>query len=153
MLPIPFGRVMRPLGTVSVSVAVETGGDADITVSPANLTFTTTTWSTPRTVTVSARDDDDAVNGSRQINHTAAGAEYAGVTGDVTATEQDDDEAGLDLSKTALSCRRRQAQPPTPSSSPPSRAASVTVNIVQVQRRHQHHCVAGQHDLHHFHLG
>ena len=119
-----------PTGTVSLSVAVETGGDADITVSPANLTFTTTTWSTPRTVTVSARDDDDAVNGSRQINHTAAGAEYAGLAASVTATEEDDDEADLDLSKTALTVAEggtatytvELATQPT---------ATVTVNIVR----------------------
>ena len=91
-----------PTGTVSLSVAVEMGGDHDITVRPANLTFTTMDWSTAQTVTVSARDDDDAVNGSRQITHTAAGAEYADLTATVTATEQDDDEAGLDLSKIAL---------------------------------------------------
>ena len=91
-----------PTGTVSVSVAVASGGDADITVRPPTLTFTTSSWNTVQTVTVSARDDDDAVNGSRQITHTAAGAEYQDLTASVTATEQDDDEAGLDLSKTAL---------------------------------------------------
>ena len=91
-----------PAGTVSVSVAVASGGDADITVRPPTLTFTTSSWNTAQTVTVSARDDDDAVNGSRQITHTAAGAEYQDLTASVTATEQDDDEAGLDLSKTAL---------------------------------------------------
>ena len=92
-----------PTGTVSVSVAVASGGDEDITVSPATLAFTTSNWRTAQTVTVSARDDDDGVNGSRQINHTAAGAEYAGLEASVTATEQDDDDAALDLSKTALS--------------------------------------------------
>ena len=81
-----------PSGTVSISVAVATGGDDDITVSPPRLTFFTTNWSTPQTVTVFARDDNDAVNGSRKIKHTAAGAEYAGLTAFVTATEQDDDE-------------------------------------------------------------
>ena len=91
-----------PTGTVSVSVAVANVGDTDITVNPASLTFTTSNWRTAQTVTVSARDDDDAVNGSRQITHTAAGGGYAGVTASVTATEQDDDEADLDLSKTAL---------------------------------------------------
>ena len=91
-----------PSGTVSVSVAVASGGDADITVRPPSLTFTTSNWNTAQTVTVSARDDDDAVNGSRQITHTATEVEYAGITASVTATEQDDDEAGLDLSKIAL---------------------------------------------------
>ena len=66
-----------PTGTVSVSLAVG-DGDPDITVSPPTFTFTTTTWKAPQTVTVSARDDDDAVNGSRQITHTGCGSRIRG---------------------------------------------------------------------------
>ncbi|MCY3759012.1 MAG: hypothetical protein OXG96_14930 [Acidobacteria bacterium] len=91
-----------PTGTVTVGVAVADAGDVDITVSPSTLAFTTKNWSTAQTVTVSAREDDDGVDGSRQINHSATGAEYTNVSGAVTATEEDDDTAAIVLSKTSL---------------------------------------------------
>ena len=47
-----------------------------------------------------AAEDLDLSNGTATFRHTASGAEYAGVTGDVTATEQDNDTAGLVFSTT-----------------------------------------------------
>ena len=52
-----------PTGRVIITVAKQDGGDADLTASPASLTFTTGNWSTPQTVTVRAADDDDLSNG------------------------------------------------------------------------------------------
>ena len=48
-------------------------------MSPAPLTFTTTTWSTEQTVTVSAGQDDDAANDMATLTHVASGADYGSV--------------------------------------------------------------------------
>ena len=90
--------------TASVTVAVSRhSGDSDLTVLPASLTFTTTNWSQGQEVTVSAAEDLDALNGQATIRHSASGGDYASVTGDVTATESDNDTPGLTLSDRSLS--------------------------------------------------
>ena len=80
----------QPTGTVTVAVARESG-DADLTVDPSTLTFTTTNYGTPQTVTLHATDDADAVNGSAVFTHTATGGGYTGAVATLTATEADDD--------------------------------------------------------------
>ena len=70
--------------------------NADVTVSPASLTFTTSNWSTVQTVTVRAGHDADAVNDAAAISHmvVAAGSadEYDGITvAGVAVTVADDD--------------------------------------------------------------
>ena len=50
--------------SANVTVAVATSGDTDITASPASLTFTSSNWSTPQTVTLSAAQDTDTVPGT-----------------------------------------------------------------------------------------
>ena len=94
------------LPTASVSVAVaRKSGDTDITVSPSTLTFTTTNWETAQTVTVSAAEDVDGLNGSAAIGHTVTSndAGYDGLAiADVTATESDNDAANITLSDTVL---------------------------------------------------
>ncbi len=103
----------KPVGDVYVSVRVATGSgqDTDITVKDTDdsqngdqtgsIRFTTTNWNTYRTVTLAAREDNDIVNGSRTINHTASGGRYNGVTGTVTATEVENDYT-IVLSKSAV---------------------------------------------------
>ena len=90
----------KPDATVTVAITKVPGGDNDITVSPPSLTFSTTTWNMAQTVTLEANEDLDLSNGTATFRHTATEAEYAGVTGDVTATEQDNDTAGLVFSTT-----------------------------------------------------
>ena len=93
-----------PSATVYVDMAKRSGGDGDLTVSPAQLTFTTKGWDLPQRVTVSAAEDNDAAEGAVTITHTATSTDssYGGITiANVTATE-DDDELGVTLSKTAL---------------------------------------------------
>ena len=96
-----------PTQNVTIAVAKQSGGDADLTVSPASLTFTSTNWSSVQTVTVSAAEDDtDDTDGSATITHTATStdADYGGITiASVTATEDDNDTlAGVTVSKTSL---------------------------------------------------
>ena len=87
----------EPTGTVSISLA---SGDTDVaTVAPARLTFDGDDWSTAKTVTVTAVDDDlDNTGNARSatIAHTvsAADTDYASETADpVTVTVTDDDAA------------------------------------------------------------
>ena len=50
--------------------------NTDVTVNPANLTFTTATWETAQTVTVSAAEDYDALQDTATVTHDPSGADY-----------------------------------------------------------------------------
>ena len=94
-----------PSASVTVEVAKKTTGDQDGDLSltaGSKLTFTTSTWSTAQTVTLSAAEDHDAEAGTAVFTHTADGGDYGAVPGgspavskELTATEGDNDTAGL----------------------------------------------------------
>ncbi len=67
----------EPAGDVTVEIAPD---DADLTVSPALLTFTAANWKTPRTVTVTAMADDDDLADAATLTHAASGGGYDGVS-------------------------------------------------------------------------
>ena len=99
----------EPTGTVTVAVASD---NADVTVSPAQLTFArtgTNLWSTPQAVTVSAAHDtgDGGADDAATLTHTASGGGYAGITGTVAVAVNDDDVTaappGVTVSATTLS--------------------------------------------------
>ena len=81
-----------PTGYVTVTVSSD---NADVTVQPSSLTFTPDNWETPRTVTVSAAQDDDASRDGATLSHSVSGPdEYAGIAVDTVAvTVTDDDTA------------------------------------------------------------
>ena len=90
-----------------VVIGVTRSGDSDVTVSPATLTFTTSDWSTPKTVTVSAAEDADAANDAASITHAVDASrsadEYDAVTvAGVSVTVTDNENAGVTVSKTTL---------------------------------------------------
>ena len=96
--------------TASVTVAITGHADTDITLSGATLrndalTFTSDNWNTAQTVTVTAAEDDDAVDEEEAtLAHSASGGGYDEVTADdVTVTITDDDTAGVTISETELS--------------------------------------------------
>ena len=92
----------KPSANVTISVSFASGSDEDITVDKTSLTFTTDNWDAAQEVTVSAAEDDDALNGAATIEHTASGGGYAGVTvSSVTATEADNDK-DADAERAAL---------------------------------------------------
>ena len=98
-----YAVVLDAQPTGSVTVVARASGDGDLAVSPSALTFTPSDWSTARTVTVSAAQDDDAVDGTATIAHGASGGGYDGiVVASVTATEADDDTVGVTVTPTAL---------------------------------------------------
>ena len=80
-------------GDVSVDTSLETG-------TQTTLTFTSTTWNTAQTVTVSAAEDDDAVADDEvTLTHAVTGADYGSVMADsveVTITEKDAPGASAD---------------------------------------------------------
>ena len=96
----------QPSDDVTVTVSLASGSDADITVNTASLTFTPDDWSVAQTVTVSAAEDADAWNGSATIEHAVSGGDYGSLTASsVTATESDNDEAGVTVTPTELTVR------------------------------------------------
>ena len=93
----------EPTATTTVTITGHSG--TDLTLSgPTNgeLTFTSSNWSTAQTVTVKAAQDADAVNDKETLTHTGEGGDYAGLTRDLPVTVDDDDEAGIVLSKASL---------------------------------------------------
>ena len=90
----------QPTGQVTVTV----GGTAstDLSVTESTLTFSTTNWNTAQTVEVTAGQDDDAVEDTATLTHTAAGADYGSVTKDLPVTVTDNDAPELVLSKSEL---------------------------------------------------
>ena len=82
----------RPTGTVTVTPSVT--GDSDVTVSPSRLSFTTSNWKTPKTVTVRAAQDLDETADNARIAHAVSGADYgdASVTAPEVSVEVSDDD-------------------------------------------------------------
>ena len=91
----------QPTGTVTVRIAVS--GNSDVAVTPASLTFTDSSWSTPQPITITAAQDDDATHESAELRHTASGADYGGVRALALNVEvEDDDTQGVTISKTEI---------------------------------------------------
>ena len=84
----------EPTANVTVTVAGHAG--TDVTPNPTALTFTSTTWSTAQTVTVTAGDDADTTDDSVTLTHSAASTDndYSGIAIDeVAVTVRDNDTA------------------------------------------------------------
>ena len=92
-----------PVETITVTLSGHSGTDLALTGPTSDkLTFTSSDWDTAQTVTVKAAQDDDAVNDKETLTHTGEGGAYKGLTRDLTVTVDDDDEAGIVLSKASL---------------------------------------------------
>ena len=78
--------------------------NTDVTAEPATLTFTTADWNVPRTVTVSAAEDDDAtVDPATAITHSLSGGRYDEVTvPDVAVSVSENDTVGIVLSEASV---------------------------------------------------
>ncbi|MDT7798583.1 MAG: hypothetical protein QOI78_2016 [Actinomycetota bacterium] len=78
-----FGVTLAGAPTSPVTVAIaRTTGSADLTATPASLTFTTANWSTPQNVTVASADNGGALGNA---TFTASSNGYTAAT--VTVTE------------------------------------------------------------------
>ena len=85
---------------VCIALSVRDNNDSDITfkgqaadVVSIKLTFTAANWNTAQTVTLVAANDNDVVDGARDVTHDAR--EYYSGHVDITATEVDDGLAAL----------------------------------------------------------
>ena len=65
----------EPTAAVIITPA---SSNAEVTVSPATLTFTSANWQTEQTVTVEAMPDDDDADDEVTISHSVAGGDYEG---------------------------------------------------------------------------
>ena len=63
-----------PTGTVTVRPAVD--DNPDVTVEPSSLTFTTSNYDEPQTVTVAARVDANDLDDRATVTHAVSGADY-----------------------------------------------------------------------------
>ena len=118
----------QPSETVTVTVSGHAG--TDLTLDKTSLTFTTTTWGTAQTVTVTAGQDTDGADDVVTLTHTAAGGNYAGETAELTVTVDDDETVSVVLSKTALSVTEQDASGSTYTvklSHRPSEQVTVTI--------------------------
>ena len=83
----------QPTATVTVTPS-RSSGSADVTFSPASLSFGTGDWNTAKTVTVSAAQDDDAEADEAVLSHAVSGGDYASETAaGVDVTVGDDETA------------------------------------------------------------
>ena len=87
----------QPTGAVTVRIASD---NPDVRVngrSPFSLTFTSSTWNTPQTVTVTAVNDQDGWHDEATLTHAVSGADYdEGVNPDsVTVNVTDNDPLGF----------------------------------------------------------
>ncbi len=81
--------------TAAVTVAI-TSDNPDVTVNPASPTFNpsgSNLWSTAQTVTISAAQDDDAVDDTATLTYTASGGDYDSVSVERPVSVDDDDTA------------------------------------------------------------
>ncbi len=76
----------QPTATVTVTPS-RSSGSGDVTFSPASLSFGTGDWSTAKTVTVSAAEDDDAEADEAVLSHAVSGGDYG--ANSVTASSVD----------------------------------------------------------------
>ena len=79
----------QPTGSVTVTVA--SADPTAATVAPTSLTFSTTNWATPQTITVAGEDDADSSDETTAITLTGSNGGYDTVTETVTVTVTDDD--------------------------------------------------------------
>ena len=119
--------------TATTTVTVNDPSNTDVTAEPESLTFTTESWDTEQTVTVSAGQDEDSTEDTATVTHTVASADsdYQGAAAsDVIVTVTDaDDIAGVTISETELTIEEGGSDTYTVVlDSEPTATTTVTVN-------------------------
>lgn len=106
--------VLQSAPTTTVTVTL-TNSANDVLYTPTTLSFTSSNWATPQTVTVGAVDDTDYESTHTDtISHVASSAGYgytaALVIGDVTATITDNESSDIQLSASSFSGTEGEAK-------------------------------------------
>ena len=68
---------VQPTADVTVNI---TGG-GDVTVNPTSLTFSSATWNTAQTVTVTAAQDDDGADDTLTVGHAVDSSSASSTSG------------------------------------------------------------------------
>ena len=79
-----FTVALATAPTATVTVSLTSGDTTAATVDPPSLSFAAADYGTPREVTVSGVEDDDADNESTSVSLAASGGDYAGVSASVS---------------------------------------------------------------------
>ena len=80
---------IRPSGNVSVSLAQSGTVNSNVSVSPTQLSFTSSNWDTERTVTVSSTRDSDFDDDTATLSLSASGGGYDNITDTVSVEIED----------------------------------------------------------------
>ena len=79
-LPLTYTLVLDSRPTDTVTINMSRSGDGLLMIVPDTLTFTTSDWNTPQTISVSAPDDGDVTTDRyATIIHAVSGGDYGGV--------------------------------------------------------------------------
>ena len=83
----------EPTADVTVTIN-DPSANTDVTADPATLTFSSSDWSSPKTVTVNAGQDADTDDDTATVTHTVTSTDssYSGATADSVAVTVTDDE-------------------------------------------------------------
>lgn len=96
---VPVELTSSPAVGEQVVIDVVSGDTDEATVSPAQLTFDDTNWSTPQDVTIASVNDDydrdDSVNVSLTVDDANSDDNFDGVSQTIVVTLTDDDTAGF----------------------------------------------------------
>ena len=103
----------EPSGTVTVQVAGHAG--TDVTVMPESLTFSSSDWTVPQAVTVTAAEDEDADNDTVTLTHTVSGYGTVASADDVTVTIMEPDSPVTPVTPQGLGGGGGGPSGPTPS--------------------------------------
>ena len=99
-----YDVVLNTPPTRDVAIMISESGDTgdDITLSTTTLTFSTSTWDMVQQVTVTAKDDDDAIDETVTLTHSVSGYGSIRTADSVAVTINDPDVAGVDVTPTNL---------------------------------------------------
>ena len=133
--------------TQTVTATITSGDTSSVTVGDTDtdtpgdqntLTFTSSNWNTPQTVTLTAQQDDNGFDESVTIAHAAAtttNSEYRNVNGSFTASVNDDETPAITLSATMLTVPEENSRTYTVRLATEPVGGSVTVDITGAENR------------------
>ena len=119
----------EPAVSATVAITMGTSLTAPITVSPISLTFGSTNWRDPQTVTVTATEDADALGGMRTLMHTVTGYGDVATAASVAVTVTDNDRATVAFVDLVTDRALPTGTDPLPSDTPVATVMEATPSV------------------------